>query len=65
MRVKSLVRGFAAAVVLSALAAALSCGGSPTSPSSCNNGPYTFDANVQRCRASNGQFAVTSCCPGH
>jgi hypothetical protein len=29
---------------------------------SCTNGPYSFDSNVQRCRASNGQFAANACC---
>jgi hypothetical protein len=32
--------------------------------SSCLMGPYTFDSNpnVNRCRASNGQFAANACC---
>ena len=36
----------------------------PPAPSSCSvaAGPYTWDANVQRCRASNGQFAASACC---
>jgi len=40
-----------------------SCG-SPTAPSSCTAGPYTYDnnPNVQRCRAANGQFAANACC---
>ncbi len=35
-----------------------------TAPTSCPNGPYTFDANpnVQRCRAFNGEFAASACC---
>jgi hypothetical protein len=42
----------------------VSCGGddSPTAPTSCTLGPYSFDANVNRCRASNGQFAADACC---
>jgi len=41
----------------------LACG-SPTAPSSCTAGPYTYDSNpnVQRCRAANGQFAENACC---
>jgi hypothetical protein len=33
-------------------------------PSSCNAGPYTWDANpnVLRCRNSSGQFAPSACC---
>lgn len=30
----------------------------------CSNGPYTWDANVKRCRDRQGQFATSSCC-GH
>lgn len=47
---------------LASLGGTLSCTDSPTSPSSCTAGPYTFDSNVQRCRASNGQFALSACC---
>lgn len=32
------------------------------SSTSCTAGPYTFDLNVSRCRASDGQFALNSCC---
>jgi hypothetical protein len=49
-------------LVFGALAQA---GCSPTSPSGvCSAGPYAFDSNpnVQRCRASNGQFAPSQCC---
>ena len=36
----------------------------PGLPASCNLGPYKWDSNpnVQRCRASNGQFAPSVCC---
>jgi hypothetical protein len=59
------VMGSAAAVVLAL--ALYACGGSSTAPSStssCTAGPYTFDSNpsVNRCRASNGQFADNACC---
>jgi hypothetical protein len=54
--------GFAVALTLAGTGTLLSCGGSPTSPSQCTLGPYTYDANVQRCRASNGQFADNACC---
>jgi hypothetical protein len=58
-----IIRAIAAAVLLStAAAAAMSCGGSDTSPSASCPGSYTWDANVQRCRASNGQFAANACC---
>jgi hypothetical protein len=42
----------------------IACGGNDVTAPSCNNGPYTFDSNpnVQRCRASNGQFAQNMCC---
>lgn len=62
MNFKSIVRVFVTTVVLVCLSAALSCGGNPTSPSTCTAGPYTFDTGVQRCRASNGQFADNACC---
>jgi hypothetical protein len=53
-----------AAVMFVALSSAPSCGGSPTSPSACLAGPYTFDSNpsVNRCRDRQGQFANSSCC---
>jgi hypothetical protein len=36
---------------------------SETAPStSCPNPPHTWDDSVQRCRASNGQFATNACC---
>lgn len=57
--------------VLAALAAflvaatlSLSCGSDMTTPSSCSNGPYSYDSNpnVQRCRDRQGQFAQNVCC---
>ena len=59
-----IMRAFTSAVLLLVTAAAvMSCGEKMTTPSSaCTMGPYTFDANVQRCRASNGQFAESVCC---
>jgi hypothetical protein len=58
---RQIIRAFAPVVLAAAVTALLSCGGSPTS-ASCLNGPYTFDTNVQRCRASGGQFAENVCC---
>ena len=60
-----IVRLVAFSIALALIAPLSSCGGkSPTEPSACTNGPYTFDSNpnVNRCRASNGQFAANSCC---
>ena len=36
----------------------------PVATASCPTPPYTWDANpnVQRCRAPNGQFALSACC---
>lgn len=34
----------------------------PVASASCPVPPYTWDANVQRCRAPNGQFALSACC---
>jgi hypothetical protein len=68
MRAMRLLRAFTLSVVLASTFGVWSCGGNDmTSPSaSCPNGPYTFDSNpsVNRCRASNGQFAANACC-GH
>jgi len=55
------LRAFIAVLVL----ASMSCTNDVTGPSSsCLLAPYTFDSNpnVQRCRASNGQFAKNECC---
>ena len=57
------------ALILASLSMSLSCGGDNDKgmsgpSSSCTMGPYTFDSNpnVNRCRASNGQFAANVCC---
>ena len=58
------MRWLSALIVLVSLCS-LSCSNDVTSPSSvCLLGPYTFDSNpsVNRCRASNGQFAASECC---
>lgn len=58
MRLVGLLVGL---LVVGSLAA---CSNDTTSPTSCPLGPYSYDSNpsVQRCRASNGQFAANACC---
>ena len=55
--ISKMIRAFALTVLLASLSGAVACDDGPTSPSSCRAGPYNWDDNVQRCRASNGQFA--------
>lgn len=55
----------AVALLLAALTlgSSLSCKNEMTGPSAvCSLGPYSFDSNVNRCRAYNGQFANNECC---
>ena len=49
-------------VLLLTLPASLDCKGKASPSAVCSAGPYAYDSNVQRCRASNGQFATDSCC---
>jgi hypothetical protein len=49
-------------VLTLSLAAGLGCKGKTSPSAMCSAGPYAYDSNVQRCRASNGQFATDSCC---
>lgn len=60
------MRFLAPLLVVTLLVLSSGCTDKVTGPSStaCLLGPYTFDSNpsVQRCRASNGQFANNECC---
>lgn len=57
-----IIRAIVVALLLASAVGIVSCtDDSPTAPS-CSMGPYSWDANVQRCRANNGQFAESGCC---
>ena len=58
------MRRVIAVVALVIMGSFAACSDDTTSPTSCPNGPYQYDSNpsVQRCRASNGQFAPDACC---
>lgn len=57
-----IARACALALLMATAVGMWSCDSETTPSASCPNSPYTWDANVQRCRASNGQFAENACC---
>jgi hypothetical protein len=58
-----IARAFAFAMLMATtVGSMLSCENAAAPSASCANPPHTWDANVQRCRASNGQFATNACC---
>ena len=56
------VRAFAFALLMATAVGLWSCDGATAPSTFCPNQPYTWDASVSRCRASDGQFAVNACC---